>query len=298
MKASRVLRLAWGLLLVSLACLAAAQPVVIRDERGRELRFERPPQRIVTLLPSLTETAWVLGAGPRLVGVDRFSNWPPEIAALPRLGGLEDAQIEAIARLKPEVVLASASARSLDRLEDLGIRVLRLRSETRADVRHTLDLVAQLLGTPEAGARLWLRLEAEMAAAAARVPPGWRGRSVYFEVGGGPWSAGRSSFIGETLEQLGLVNIVPASLGPFPKLTPEFVVRARPELILGPQREQAGLAARPGWAAIPAVARGHLCGFPTPVYELLIRPGPRMGEAAQRVADCLLALPPPDGGGR
>jgi iron complex transport system substrate-binding protein len=83
--------LAWG-------TTAWAQPLVLRDDRGTEHRFDALPQRIVTLLPSLTETAWVLGVGPRLVGVDRFSNWPADIAALPRLGGLDDAQIEALAR--------------------------------------------------------------------------------------------------------------------------------------------------------------------------------------------------------
>lgn len=288
----------WALLatvlLVSLATLAptlaAAQGFVLRDDRGTEHRFERPPQRIVSLLPSLTETAWVLGVGSRLVGVDRFSNWPAEIAALPRLGGLDDAQIEAIARLRPDVVLASTSARALDRLEALGFVVLRLKSESHADVRRTLGLVAQLLGTPEEGERVWARLEAQIAAAAARVPAPLRGQRVYFEIGGGPYAAGTTSFIGETLTRLGMANIVPAELGPFPKLNPEFVVRARPDLVMGVQREQAALLARPGWQAVPAVRDRRVCGFESAAYETLIRPGPRLGDAAHLLADCLQRL--------
>lgn len=279
--------------LLSLACTAAwAQGFVLRDDRGTEHRFEQPPQRIVTLLPSLTETAWVLGVGPRLVGVDRFSNWPIQIAALPRLGGLDDAQIEAIARLKPDVVLASTSARSLDKLEALGFRVLRLKSESHADVRRTLGLVAQLLGTPAEGERVWARLDAQIAAAAARVPAALRGQRVYFEIGGGPYAAGTTSFIGETLTRLGMANIVPPELGPFPKLNPEFVVRARPELVMGVQREQAALLARPGWQAVPAVRERRVCGFESAAYETLIRPGPRLGEAAGLLADCLQGLAP------
>jgi len=269
---------------------ARAQPLLLRDDRGTEHRFDTLPQRIVTLLPSLTETAWVLGVGPRLVGVDRFSNWPADIAALPRLGGLDDAQIEALARLKPDVVLASTSARSLDKLESLGFRVLRLKSETHADVRRTLNLVAQLLGTPEAGERVWARLEGQIAAAAARVPAPLKGQRVYFEIGGGPYAAGTTSFIGETLSRLGLANIVPPEMGPFPKLNPEFVVRARPDLIMGVQREQAALLARPGWQAIPAVQSQRVCGFASADYETLIRPGPRLGEAAALLADCLQRL--------
>jgi iron complex transport system substrate-binding protein len=282
--------LCWLALLAWATCVAGAQPLVLRDDRGTEHRFDALPQRIVTLLPSLTETAWVLGVGPRLVGVDRFSNWPADIAALPRLGGLDDAQIEALVRLKPDVVLASTSARSLDKLESLGFRVMRLKSETHADVRRTLGLVAQLLGTPEAGERVWVQLEVQIAAAAARVPAPLKGQRVYFEIGGGPYAAGTRSFIGETLVRLGMANIVPPDLGPFPKLNPEFVVRARPDLIMGVQREQAALLARPGWQAIPAVQGQRVCGFASADYETLIRPGPRLGEAAALLAGCLQRL--------
>lgn len=275
---------------LALSAAALAQPIVVRDDRGSEHRFAAPPQRIVTMLPSLTEAAWVLGVGTRLVGVDRYSNWPAQIAALPRLGGLEDAHIEAIAALQPDVVLASTSSRAMDRLEVLGLRVVRLKSDSHDDVRRTLQLVAQLLGRPEAGARVWGDIQRQLDAAAARVPPGFRGQRVYFEIGGGLYAAGTNSFIGETLTRLGLANIVPAALGPFPKLNPEFVVRARPDLIMGLQSEQAALLRRPGWGGLAAVRERRLCGFDPLQYDILVRPGPRMGEGAALLADCLAAL--------
>jgi len=277
-----------GLLLASGAALA--QPVEVHDDLGQALRLERPPQRIVSLLPSLTESVAALGAGARLVGVDRYSNWPPEVAALPRLGGIDDAQIEALVRLKPDVVLASSAARSLERLEALGVPVLRLKSDSHADVRRSLALLAQLLGTPVEGERVWARIEAQLAAAQVRVPAALRGRSVYFEIGGGPYAAGTGSFIGQTLARLGMANAVPAELGPFPKLNPEYVVRARPEIVMGALREQPALRARPGWQAVPALREGRLCGFDDAGYELLIRPGPRLGEGAALIADCLQRL--------
>lgn len=273
-----------------LAAAALAQPIVVRDDGGTEHRFAAPPQRIVTMLPSLTEAAWVLGAGPRLVGVDRYSNWPEAIAALPRLGGLEDAQIEAMAALKPDVVLASTSSRAMQRLQALGLHVVRLKSDSHEDLRRTLQLMAQLLGTPEAGARVWDRLQHEIDAAAARVPPALRGQRVYFEIGGGPYAAGPASFIGETLTRLHMGNIVPAALGPFPKLNPEFVVRARPDIVMGLRSEQAALARRPGWNGLAAVREQRLCAFDAAQYDLLVRPGPRMGEGAALLADCLAAL--------
>ena len=282
-------RLVAGLLVLAGAA-ALAQPVSVRDDRGAEHRFAAPPQRIVTLLPSLTEMVWVLGAGARLVGVDRYSNWPAEVERLPHLGGLDDAQIEAIAALKPDVILASTSARAVERLEALGFTVVRLRSESHADVHRTLDLIARLVGKEDEGPRVWDRLSRQIDAAAARVPQALRGQRVYFEIGGGPYAAGTRSFIGETLARLGMANIVPPDMGPFPKLNPEFVVRARPDIIMGVAREQAALMRRPGWAALPAVRGRRVCGFETAQYEMLVRPGPRLGEAAGLLADCLEKL--------
>jgi iron complex transport system substrate-binding protein len=278
------------MLLAAMLPVASAQDIVVRDDRGVEHHFAGPPRRIVTLLPSLTESVWALRGAPRLVGVDRYSNWPAEIAHLPRLGGLEDPQIEAIAVLKPDVVLASTSARALDRLEGLGFRVVRLKSDTHADVRRTLNLLATLLGTPAEADRVWADIERETLAAAARVPRSQRGRFVYFELGGGPYAAGRTSFIGETLDKLGMNNVVPAQYGPFPKLNPEFVLRAKPDIVMGPERDVNAMAGRPGWRELAAMRNVQRCGFTSTDYDMLIRPGPRMGNAAAVVADCLRGL--------
>ncbi|HUN92129.1 MAG TPA: hypothetical protein VMU33_08730, partial [Burkholderiaceae bacterium] len=89
---------------------------------------------------------------------------------------------------------------------------------------------------------------------------------------------------------LGMRNIVPPDLGPFPRLNPEYVVRARPDLVMGAQREQAALLRRPGWSTLPAVRDQRLCGFDNPSYEILVRPGPRLGEAAALLAECLARL--------
>jgi iron complex transport system substrate-binding protein len=285
-RAAALLLLAW----LAPGALAAGA-LEIRDDRGVTHSFAAPPQRIVSMLPSLTESVCALGACSRLIGVDRYSNWPAAVEKLPKLGGLDDALIEAIAALRPDVVLASTSARSLDRLDALGLKVLRLKSDSHADTRRTLRLLAELLGSPEQAAKVWAVIERDLAAAQARVPVGLRGARVYFEIGGGPYAAGTRSFIGETLTRLGLANIVPASLGPFPKLNPEFVLRERPDIVMGVEREAAAMAQRPGWAQLAAIRQGRRCDLPTPQYEMMIRPGPRLGEAAGILVDCLQRLP-------
>jgi len=279
-------------LLAALLPAAVHAEVSLRDDRGATLVLAAPPQRIVSLLPSVTESVCALGACARLVGTDRFSNWPASVLALPKLGGLDDAQIERIVALKPDVVLVSASARVTDRLEALGLKVLVLESRDHADVKRTLDVLAQMLGTQaqaQAG-RVAAAIERETRAAVARVPAALRGKRVYFEVDATPFAAGPSSFIGETLARLGVANAVPAGLGPFPKLNPEYVVRLQPDIMMANDRNLADMAKRPGWAALRALRNGQSCGFTSERYELLIRPGPRMGEAAGVLADCLAAL--------
>ncbi len=269
--------------------------LALRDDRGVTIQLPRSPGRIVSLLPSLTETVCALGACDRLVGTDRFSNWPDRVASLPKLGGIEDAQIERIVALKPDVVLASTSARVTDRLESLGLRVIALESRDRDDVRRTLTLLGQMLGAQKKAEQVWTDIGRDVGAAAARVPAPLRGKRVYFEVDATPYAAGPNSFIGETLRALGMANAIPPELGPFPKLNPEFVVHAQPDIVMAVKASVADMAKRPGWNTIRALREDRACGFPSMTYELIIRPGPRMGEAAGALADCLVRLDRPSG---
>ncbi len=273
-------------LVLAMATLAQAEPIRVVDDKGRTVTLPQPPQRIVSLLPSLTETVCALGACERLVGVDRYSNWPAQVAQLPVVGGGLDPNIEAIVALRPDVVLMATSSRAQARLESLGVPVVALEPKTYADVQRVLGKVGQVLGVQDAQ-QVWRAIDAGVKAAAQSVPSAARGARVYFEVNSGPYAAGQASFIGETLTRLGAGNIVPASLGPFPKINPEFVVRADPDLIMVSVRSADGLAARPGWAQMRALREGRLCRFDRAQSDVLIRPGPRMAEAARIMATCL-----------
>ena len=263
--------------------------ITLRDDRGVVMSFAASPQRVISLVPSVTESVCVLGACKRLVGTDQFSNTPTEIRTLPKLGGLDDAQIERIVSLKPDVVLATKSARVVERLESLGVKVVVLESNSHADVKRTLALLAQLFNAPDQAERVWSAIERDTVLAASTVPQPLRGKRVYFEVSSEPYAAGVSSFIGETLTRLGMANIAPTELGAFPKLNPEFIVRAQPDIIIAADRQVKLMASRPGWRGLKAL-QGRSCGFATERYELLIRPGPRMGEAALAIAECLAGL--------
>ena len=273
---------------------AADAPIAITDARGRTVTLAKVPQRIVTLLPSLTESVCALDQCQRLVGVDRYSNAPAYVRGLPQVGGGLDPSIESIVALRPDVVLLAVSSRAGARLEALGIPVVALEPKTHADVRRVLGQIGTLLGLPQAAPdKLWREIDAGVQAAAQSLPAEALGARVYFEVSRGPYAAGESSFIGETLTRLGVRNVVPAALGPFPRLNPEFVVRADPDLIMVGNRSMQSMAAYPGWQNMRAMKADRVCVFGPEVSDVVVRPGPRMAEAARAMAQCLVDKAPP-----
>ena len=278
-----------GALLGLTAWAQAAPPAAlinVTDDRGVVVKFTKSPQRIVSLLPSLTETVCELGQCPRLVGVDRYSNYPASVRTLPQMGGGLDPSIEAIVALKPDVVLMASSSRGAERLRSLGLVVVELEPKTHADVRRVIEVLGVMLAVPDAQ-RLWLEIDTAMSAASASVPKASKNSKVYFEVNSAPYAAGEASFIGETLSRLGVKNIVPARLGPFPKINPEFVVRANPDFIMVGDQNYAGMEGRPGWSALRAIKEHRVCIFSATESDSLVRPGPRMAEGARRMALCL-----------
>jgi iron complex transport system substrate-binding protein len=267
------------------ALVFAAQAYTLRDDRGVELIYAAPPQRLVSLLPSLTESVCALGACRRLVGVDRYSNHPPSVRALPNVGGLDDSNVEAIVALKPDLVLTGTSARVIARLEALGLKVAAIEPRDIAAARRALVQLDALLETRAADA-LWQRIDDEVRNSASSIPAAARGARVYVEVATGPYAASEAAFSGELLTRLVLVNIVPAALGPYPLLNPEFVVRADPDLILVADRHAGELPARPGWKGL----RAKVCAFTAQEGDLLARAGPRLGQAAALIARCAARL--------
>lgn len=262
----------------------------VTDAVGNKVSFDKPPERIVTLLPSLAETVCALGACDRIVGRDRYTIWPPELVRrVPAIGGGLDPQIEALVALRPDVVLVSSSSRVSERLRSLGLRVVVLEPKTLTQVHDVLRIVGQVLALPPSRAeQVWQRMDSSINQTAAQIPPALRGKRLYFEVSRGPYAAGATSFIGELIARMGLGNIVDKNMGPFPKLNPEFVVLKNPDFILAGDRSAGEMQLYPGWKDLPAVKNEQFCLFTLEQMDVLIHPGPRMDESAQIIRDCVL----------
>jgi iron complex transport system substrate-binding protein len=269
-------------------------PIVIRDDVHREITLLHSPQRIISLLPALTETVCALGECGRLVATDRYSNWPESVSSLPKTGGLDDPLIEAIVRLHPDLVLLSSSQRITGRLRELGIESFALDTQTYAQISRVIAVIGTILDVPARAAALNHRIDDEMRQIAEQAIARRRGPAptVYFEVDPGPYAAGPQSFIGELLTRLGARNIVDADLGLFPKLNPEYVVRRNPDVIFVSPADAPHLTDRPGWDRIRAVREKRLCSFPPDVRDTIVHGGPRIADGMRAIADCLARVWP------
>ena len=266
----------------------------VTDDRGQALAPLARVVRLVSLSPTLTESVCVLGACDRLVGVDRFSNWPESVTKLPHLGSLGSFNVEAVAALQPDLVLMAGDGPLVKQLERLGIPVLVLSPQRHADVADTLARLARVLGLPPVRAQqVWNDIRRELHDLAESLPARDRGLRTWVEIDPAPWLAGPDSFLGETLALLGLANVVPVGSAPFVPMSREWALQADPQLfvISDPQRQGlAALRARPGWSRLPALREGRVCLFDGPDLDALVRPGPRLAEGARLLRDCVLRV--------
>jgi len=274
-------------LLGVLLAFALAFPLTVTDDLGRTVTLKAPPKRIVTMLPSVTETVCALGACDRIVATDDYSDWPETLRKLPKAGGLYNPNPELIVSLKPDLVLVSKYGRLYETLERAGLTVYAVKTETYEDIFRTVRTLGRLLGLPAAAERLVAQIQKEVYQEEARAAKAKDRPRVYYEIDPTPYTVGPESFIGVLISKARGVNIVPRELGLFPKISPELVVEKDPEVIVAtyPNALET-IRKRPGWDRIRAVRAGRICVYTGGEDSLLSRPGPRVAQGLRLLVDC------------
>ncbi|MEX2540816.1 MAG: ABC transporter substrate-binding protein [Trueperaceae bacterium] len=270
------------LMLLFASAAAVSYPLTVTDELGRRVVLERPPQRIVAMIPSLTEAVCALRACDLLVGVDQFSNFPEQVVELPKLGSGFSPNVEEIVALQPDLVLVDEDSGIASQLEAVGLTVFAGTGQTYDEVFENFALLGTLLDRETEAAVLSGRVRGQIEAVAAVVAD-LPEPTVFYELDATPYSVGPASFIGVLIAKAGGRNIVTEDMGEFPQVDPEYIVASDPEVIVladAPFGETAlTVAARPGWNEIAAVADGRVAELSGEQADALSRPGPRMGEA-------------------
>jgi iron complex transport system substrate-binding protein len=283
----RVLALLMAVLVAAPLSAALAQGVRVIDATGQEVVLAAPALRVVSMVPSHTETLCALGACDRLVGRDSLSDAPADALAAPTLGTAFAPDLEALVALAPDLVLADAFAGLEDALAPFGIAVYSGTPQRLSDLGPYVEDLGALLGLPLEAAALADHLErgldeVRLAVAGADRP------TVFVEIDATPYAAGPESLVGAIVSIAGGDHVIDASLGTYPQIDPEAVVAADPEVILLMDAPYgvtaAAVAARPGWSDLRAVRDGRVVELTQTETDALSRPGPRLVQAAQALA--------------
>ncbi len=253
------------------------------------------PTKIVSLSPSSTETLFAIGAGSQVLAVDEYSNFPAATQTIQHdLSGYTP-NVEAIAALKPDLVIHDGTTKLHEQLAALQIRDLVAAAPVDlAGVYTQIEQIGAVTGHVGEAAELVSKMTTEITAAIAKASTAATGTTFFHEVDNTLYSTTSKSFIGQVYAQFGLVNIADAAGGdsPYPQLSAETIITADPQLIFladGNFGESAAtVAKRPGWAAITAVKNGNIVMLDA---DIASRWGPRVVDFVTLIADAVAKIP-------
>jgi len=266
-------------------------PLTVTDARGKELAFDVAPRAIVSLAPSVTEILFVIGAGPQVVGIDDWSNYPPEAQGKARVGSYWPPTVEKVVELQPDLVVAAGE--QLDwagMLEGLGLKVLVVDPQTVDEVEAAITLLGRVTGRAYDTARVVTDIRLRVSAVTSRVaavPESARPRVFYMLYWDPLMTVGPNSLIGRLIEAAGGRNIAADAASDYPEYSLEALIARDPQVIVIAAGHDPGapaaadLKGRPGFALLSAVREGRVYAVDP---DVMSRPGPRIADALEQLA--------------
>ena len=271
-----------------LFCATALASRELKDELGRNVTLPDNPHRVVCLAPSLTETVYALGQGTTVVGVTDFTDDPPDAQKKPSVGGLNDASVEKIVSLHPDMVLSLGEINreeTVDELEHLGIPVYVVDPQGLQGIMTSIQHVGDALNRSSDARALLKRLEGKREAVAARVK-GLPRLKVLVVIWYDPViTVGNKSFISDVISAAGAESITADMDQAWPQISMEEVMRRSPDRVLLVKAAHGGISAEElkahaGWDQLQAIRDNHI------IYmgEKFIHPSPVVFDALEQLA--------------
>jgi iron complex transport system substrate-binding protein len=267
-------------------------PVTVTDDLGRTMTFTAPPQRIVSLAPSNTEILYGLGLGDRVVGADIYSDYPQEAATLPRMGGMVNASVDNVTAAKPDLVLVGqfTPIETVNQLVSKGLMVYVTHPDNASATGHAIMEIGEICGAPSRSEQLWNRMSNDVSAItnetsrldASRIPT----VLMIITLGNECYVADPGGYMDDLIRIGGGRNLATA-----PTMTYEQISQANPDVIIVPLTywtqdtfESLRYAKEPWMQNLTAVRTGNVRAVG---YDVVGRPGPRIGYAAEIMARAL-----------
>lgn len=257
----------------------------VSDGLNGTLTFAQPPQRIIGLAPSAAEILFAVGAGQQVVAREDFTNYPPEAAKLPSVGGSSGpVSAEQVVSYKPDLVIVTplSSDAQIKALKDLKIPVLMIPNpKTLAEMYADLKLVGQITGHSDEAQKLVVQLQAREQKVADVVAKATTKPKVFYEIDGTdpakPWTTGPGTFIDMLIRLAGGENVGASLSSDYAQISQEDLLVKSPDyIILGDANfgmTVDKVKARPGWNSLQSVKKGNVLPFND---DLASRPGPRL----------------------
>ena len=266
---------------------ASPFPATLSDFQNRSVTVPSRPERLVSIGPSITAFLFALGAGPRVVGLDDFSDEPAEAATREHVGGIK-VNFEKVVALKPDLVFSvKFSDGTIEKLQAASLNVLVVDPQSVADVAKTATLLGKAVGAD--GEALARSIQQRVDAVRAKTANVANRPRVYHEIDASDpakiFTVGPGSYINDLIEIAGGANIAARAASAYPQLSAEEILKTDPEIIVlaadAYSPKPGDVAARQGWSIIAAVKNNRILTIDP---NLINRPGPRVGEAAEAYA--------------
>mgnify|MGYP005851043577 FL=1 len=266
-------------------------PLTVTDDAERKVTIAREPLRIVSLSPSNTELMYELGLQDKLVGVDDYSDYPPEARSKEKVGGFSKPNLEKVVSLAPDLVLATNIhvKAVVPELEKRGLTVVVLQPRKLENVLDNLSLLGKIGGVSDASQQTVVDLTRRIEAVTTKTKSLSSRPRVFFEVSPDLITVGPDTFIDDMISKAGGENIARDAQGAWPKLNPEYVVAKDPEIIIlsdhGSGRGAVTaetVKARSGWNVVSAVKTGRIVGVENP--DIINRPSQRAVDGLEFLA--------------
>ena len=281
----------FGLLLLWVVPLIPAwSAILVTDDAGNRVTLERPAQRIISLAPHITELLFAAGAGDAVVGVSEYSDYPAAAAGLPRVGGGNGLDLEAIIGLQPDLVIAWQSGNPLhqvQRLQQLDLQVFISEPRRLEDVVNSLERFGRLTGRTSVAQARAMAFRQQHDALAQRYALR-KTVSVFYSIWQRPlMTVNDTHLISDVIRLCGGRNVFARLPGLAPQISVESVLLADPQAIIAPGEDEELVELRQTWGRWPeltAVRNGNLYTLPR---DLMVRHSPRVLEGAERLCRLL-----------
>ncbi len=268
--------------------------ITLTDDAGRQVRLDSVPTRIVSHVPSITETLFALGLGDKLVADDDYSDYPEAAKTKPKIGGYFTPNVEEIVAMKPDLVLTDGEVPDLiTKLDSLGIPIVVINPKDINGILTDIELLGNITGTQKEAKELTSEMKNRINAVVNAVS-GAPHPSVFYVFDATdttkPWTAGPGSFVDSLINMAGGTNVAASASGPWIQFNMEELVNANPDIILVDSSHgtaaisPAQLEGLPGWQDLKAVKENHVY---TIDGDLVNRSGPRIVQGLEEIAKIL-----------